>query len=72
MFFRDRNVLGEIPFKPGYKGVAGASTLDLPITSASKAESALISLGTAASSANKSSSCFSVSKRKKERGKSLT
>lgn len=66
VFFRDRNVLGEIPFKPGYKEVAGASTPDLPAASASKAGSALISLATEDSSANKSSSCFSVSERKKK------
>lgn len=39
MFFRDRNVLGEISFKPGHKEVAGASTLDLPNASAAKARS---------------------------------
>lgn len=71
VFFRDRNVLGEIPFKPGCKEVAGASTLDLAIASASTAGSTLISLRPAESSADRSS-CFSVSKKKEERKRKIT
>ena len=60
VFFRDRNVLGEIPSKPGCEEVAGASSLDLLSASASEAGSALISPRTAKSS---------VSKREEERKK---